>query len=123
MDTLKQDCFDGLKEKHSIPLNHQNDVVMEALRVNVFDFDCCNYMLDKMRKYLRISPSLHDGHLFLYSVVKTSSSKLSPYLDTFLHGQCHVDNYVLSRKDRTRHTAVVLLSMYDPTYRNAAVMT
>ena len=54
---------------------------MEALRVNVFDFDCNNYMLDKVREYLQISPSLPDGHCFLYSVVKACSSQLSPNLD------------------------------------------
>ena len=81
MDTLKQDCFDGLKEKHSILSNYQNNVVMEALRVNVFDFDCNNYMLDKVREYLRISPSLPDRHCFLYSVVKACSSQLSSNLD------------------------------------------
>ena len=62
-------------------LNYQNNVVMEALRVNVFDFDCNNYMADKVREYLRISPSLPDGHCFLYSVVKACSSQLSPNLD------------------------------------------
>ena len=55
---------------------------MKALRVNVFDFDCSNYMLDKMREYLSISLSFPDGHcFFLYSVVKACSSQLSPNLD------------------------------------------
>ena len=81
MDTLKQDCFDGLKEKHSILSNYQNNVVMKALRVNLFDFDCNNYMVDKVREYLRLSRSLPDGHCFLYSVVKACSSQLSPNLD------------------------------------------
>ena len=39
-------------------------------------------MFDQIRKCLQISPSLPDGHCFLYSIIKSCSTQLTPGLDT-----------------------------------------
>ena len=61
-------------------ISHHSNVVMEALRVSVLDIDGKKFMFDKMREHLKFSPSIPDGHCFLYSVIKACSTQLAPNL-------------------------------------------
>ena len=62
-------------------ISHHSNVVMEALRVSVLDIDGKKFMFDKMREHLKFSPSMPDGHCFLYSVIKACSTQLAPNLN------------------------------------------
>ena len=63
-------------------VSHHGNVVMDFFNTNVFDIDGNHDMFDQIRKCLQISPSLPDGHCFLYSIIKLCSTQLTPGLDT-----------------------------------------
>ena len=63
-------------------MSHHGNVVMDFFNTNVFDIDGNHDMFDQIRKCLQISQSLPDGHCFLYSIIKSCSTQLTPGLDT-----------------------------------------
>ena len=63
-------------------VSHHGTVEMDFFNTNIFDIDGNHDMFDQIRKCLQISPSLPDGHCFLYSIIKSCSTQLTPGLDT-----------------------------------------
>ena len=63
----------------SSPVSDHKNIIMKAFKVDNLDIDV--NMFDKMRRYLQISPSLPDGHCFLYSIVKACHTQLYPKLN------------------------------------------
>ena len=63
-------------------VSHHGNVVMDFFNTNVFDIDGNHDMVAQIRKCLQVSPSLPDGHCFLYSIIKSCSAQLTPGLDT-----------------------------------------
>ena len=62
-------------------VNH--DILFEKLEyLGIRDIDGNHDMFDQIRNCLQISPSLPDGHCFLYSIIKSCSAQLTPGLDT-----------------------------------------
>ena len=54
---------------------------MQSFSFNILDIDGNDDMFNDIRKCLQISPSLMDGHCFLYSIVKSCHSQLTPSCD------------------------------------------
>ena len=85
----------GLSNKHTVStetvalensietlqLSHYGNIVMQSFSFNILDIGGNDDMFNDIRKCLQISPSLMDGHCFLYSIVKSCHSQLTPSCD------------------------------------------
>ena len=65
----------------TLQLSHYGNIVMQSFSFNILDIDGNDDMFNDIRKCLQISPSLMDGHCFLYSIVKSCHSQLTPSCD------------------------------------------
>ena len=65
----------------TLQLSHYGNIVMQSFSFNILDIDGNDDIFNDIRKCLQISPSLMDGHCFLYSIVKSCHSQLTPSCD------------------------------------------
>ena len=66
----------------TLQISHYGNIVMQSFSFNILDIGGNDDMFHDIWKCLQISPSLMYGHCFLYSIVKSCHSQLTPSCDT-----------------------------------------
>ena len=65
----------------TLQMSHYANIVMQSFSFNILDIGGNDNMFNDIRKCLQILPSLMDEHCFLYSIVKSCHSQLTPSCD------------------------------------------
>ena len=80
----------------TLQMSDYGNIVMQSFSFNILDIGGNDDMFNDIRKCLQISPSLMDGHCFLYSIVKSCHSQLTP--------SCAINVALILRKMRSELT-------------------